>query len=178
MFEEIFKPEESEKMTKKTYGFAICPICKVMFDRSHPNRIVCSIECAYQRQLEYQKKWCKKNKPWENPNSKRMGNKRSVERFQVTRYLENRLRIFHHFKNSKKGIDEFSGAPPWKQRLEQMDAIFFDELFQNIPPELKLTTIIIYVKAKIKEQNDKIENGGNLPRGTERMNKVLKWQGY
>ena len=69
-----------------------------------------------------------------------------------------RDRIFKRFGNTRNGIvskDFFQEA--WKQRLEEMDTIFIDELIQEFVNHkyLKLETITVQAQRKIDEQNKK-----------------------
>lgn len=50
-------------------------------------------------------------------------------RQNVERYMHHRFFVYSKFKNSRIGLtDNFNGNPIWKQRLQEMDAMFIEQI--------------------------------------------------
>ena len=147
----------------------ICKECGTMFQPKVGIQCYCSRECAKIVQYRANKTWrnnnLEKNRDYCRKYSKEHPKKQqlSFAKFEIfteiKRYTWHRLKIFSHFYNKEKGIaTRWKFTDSWKQRLEQMDSFFIDELIKNcINTKIKLETIEQMFKKAIEEQNKYLE---------------------
>jgi len=80
----------------------------------------------------------------------------------VDRYLNHRLFIFFKFKNNINLKNRFYSIENWKQRLQEMDAIFIDQLIQDYQDSSINLNLFIPTTVKKFEKMDKDLESNNI----------------
>lgn len=159
------------------YKNKICKLCEIEFVPTSGIQLYCSYNCCKkvndeihklleQKHPEYYKniKKISSEKAYIK-NKKKYGTYRPPRQYEndkyyhvITRYLIHRDYIFNKFRYNNKLPNKNYFCEIWRQRLDEMDSIFIEELTKSISKVADLELIINLLTNKIENQNNYFEN--------------------